>query len=545
MKIRKRTLLLAAMLPWCAWATGEPSDYNKKNKTVTIKTVADLTWLSEQVGGGNDFQDWTITLGNDLNMNSVESFTPIGTISKKFNGVFDGNSKTISNLVINATTLEGVGLFRVIDEQGEVKDLVLDVSCSITGKNSTGSIAGKNGGKICNCVNNGTVINSSYGSSLYGGIAGSSSGSIEDCVNNGRMVINDAVYTVGGIVGSNTGTVSGCTNNAVVSGKYNIGGIVGNLSSGGKILYCVNNGNVNAKEGYAGGILGWGIGASPSVYDIKESKAVHCFSSGNVSTEGKKDNDYYYTGAIIGCNGSFMSTTDCYYAPNVTVTVNGTDYTYQSTGGCGAGENEAPKDTDEGAVTYCSISLTPTEVSNTYWTTYYNGVCSMKVVDNTTTKVYAATRNGETLTLKKVTDGIINKGQGVILKSTASSIAMTSTSDMSAGNAFTGNVLSGVDEETTQTSGNTYYVLSKGSANEVGFYKYSSTSTLAAHKAFMAVQGEQGIRSFVFEDDAAGIRQVEAKEQQGTPRVYDLQGRSVPTMKKGIYVVNSKKIWNR
>ena len=247
---------------------------------------------------------------------------------------------------------------------------------------------------------------------------------------------------------------------------------------------------------------------------------------------------------------------DCYYDFNVTVSIaflenNKTvtkEYTSESTGGCGIGLGNKPGDSQGSYTVYSSISLTPTQVSGTYWTTYYNGVCSMKVEGNTTT-VYAATRNGETLTLKEVTDGIINKGQGVILKSPAESITMTSTSDMSAGNAYTGNVLSGVDEETTQTSGNTYYVLSKGSAaetaNEVGFYKYSSTSTLAAHKAFMAVQGEQGIRSFVFEDDAAGIRQVEAKEQQGTPRVYDLQGRSVPTMKKGIYVVNSKKIWNR
>ena len=248
---------------------------------------------------------------------------------------------------------------------------------------------------------------------------------------------------------------------------------------------------------------------------------------------------------------------DCYYDFNVTVSIaflenNKTvtkEYTSESTGGCGIGLGNKPGDSQGSYTVYSSTTLTPTPVSGTYWTTYYNGVCSMKVADNTTTKVYAATRNGETLTLKEVTDGIINKGQGVILKSTAENITMTSTSDMSAGNAYTGNVLSGVDEETTQTSGNTYYVLSKGSAaetaDEVGFYRYSSTNTLAAHKAFMAVQGEQGIRSFVFEDDAAGIRQVEAKKQQGAPRVYDLQGRSVPTMKKGIYVVNSKKIWNR
>ena len=513
------TLLLAAMLPWCAWAaTVGKKPRGSDSKGYTITEPENFVWLADQVNEKEKvFSEITFTLDNDIDMSSV-SLTPIGTGTYKFLGTFDGNGNTISNLTINGTS--NIGLFGYVGAGGIVKDLTIASSCSFTGSGAgVGSIAGKNEGTISNCVNYGTVSSTSN--------------------------------SCGGIVGSSSGTVTGCKNESNVSANKFAGGIVGNLTGGGNISYCINTGNVYAEEGYAGGILGNGIGENKSGI-IKTSKATHCFSCGNVSAPNCSNNDFFRTGAVIGCNGSFMSTTDCYYAPNVTVTVNGTAYTYQSTGGCGAGRNEAPSDTGEGAVTYCSTTLTPTPVSGTYWTTYYNGVCSMKVEGNTTTKVYAATRNGETLTLKEVTDGIINKGQGVILKSTASSIAMTSTSDMSECNAaYTGNVLSGVDEETTQTSGNTYYVLSKGSAdetaNEVGFYKYSSgnTHTLAAHKAFMAVQGEQGIRSFVFEDDAAGIRQVEAKDQQGTPRVYDLQGRSVPTMKKGIYVVNSKKIWNR
>ena len=64
----------------------------------TIRTRADLQKLSEVVEEGNNFRGKNIKVVEDINIQNVE-MKPIGTPDVPFEGNFDGNFKTISNIV--------------------------------------------------------------------------------------------------------------------------------------------------------------------------------------------------------------------------------------------------------------------------------------------------------------------------------------------------------------------------------------------------------------------------------------------------------------
>ena len=72
-----------------------------------ISTAQDLQNLSATSG------DWDkhYQLVNDLDLDLVAYGNPIGNSSTPFIGTFDGNGHTISNLTINLSTTEYVGLF--------------------------------------------------------------------------------------------------------------------------------------------------------------------------------------------------------------------------------------------------------------------------------------------------------------------------------------------------------------------------------------------------------------------------------------------------
>lgn len=69
----------------------------------TIKSASQLAFLAREVNAGTDYQGKYISLKCDLDLNGCE-WTPIGNGTNAFNGIFDGNSHTISNLKITRGT---------------------------------------------------------------------------------------------------------------------------------------------------------------------------------------------------------------------------------------------------------------------------------------------------------------------------------------------------------------------------------------------------------------------------------------------------------
>ena len=188
-----------------------------------------------------------------------------------------------------------------------------------------------------------------------------------------------------------------------------------------------------------------------------------------------------------------------------------------------------------------SVAVNPGTADNEYWSTYYNPYANAKV---TGVQVFKAALNGTSLTLTPISDGIINMGEAVILKSTsASSITFASAASPSA-TSYTDNDLKGTTEEMNGAAGN-IYVLNKTNENGVGFYKLKSTGTIGANKAYLTYSGGggAGAREFFLFDEATGIEMptVDSNDFDGT--VYDLQGRRVQNPTKGLYIVNGKKVF--
>ena len=154
------------------------------------------------------------------------SWTPIGN-SKKYQGTFDGNGKTIRNLFISSTSNE-IGFFGFAADC-RIKNITFD-NAKVKGNDncSTGILAGY--ARSCVIENIKTT---------------------ENCSVEGQ-------YETGGIAGGANGNISNCENHAIVNGSYYVGGIVGNcFDSGNSITSCANYGEITGTEHFVGGIIGY------------------------------------------------------------------------------------------------------------------------------------------------------------------------------------------------------------------------------------------------------------------------------------------------
>lgn len=134
----------------------------------------------------------------DIDLNSA-AWTPIGSAGSPFVGKLDGNSKIIRNLSITDTTKTNQGLFSVVGNGGEVKNLGIE-GANITAANNTGILAGMNTGIVSRCFTKGSVSGQDY----VGGLVGQNSGNIQNSFTQASVSGKDYFA---GLAGSNTGTV--------------------------------------------------------------------------------------------------------------------------------------------------------------------------------------------------------------------------------------------------------------------------------------------------------------------------------------------------
>ncbi len=176
-------------------------------------------------------------------------------------------------------------------------------------------------------------------------------------------------------------------------------------------------------------------------------------------------------------------------------------------------------------------------VAGEYWATFYSDASNFKA--SAGTQVFAVNLTGTAITMTEITDGIVNSGQGVVLKSTAASITMTPNASASAGDYST-NSLTGTTAAMTGAAGN-IYVLNNGTQG-VGFYKLKSTGTIGANKAYLTYSGSLAPEFFGFDGNTTSINEVRGKMEDVSGEYYDLQGRRVSQPTKGLYIVNGKKV---
>lgn len=269
-----------------------------KESPFLISDENDLVALSNEVDAGNTFKGCHILLSNDLCL--TNAFPPIGiadydgTPMKVFEGVFDGNGKSITELRIQqwevidpncGAYIYGGGLFGCIGRNGVVKNLTVECSGfdvhTVTG-GYIGFVVATNHGLVTNCR---TSVSDTFNSNCdlgsqnsyirhWGGIAGRNYGNIVSCEFRGMVKLYSPES--GGIAGCNCGLIKGCINygDFYVTGGGTIGGISGETLQGAthpfhddrtyiaSIEDCINYGTICANGEYftTSGIAGNGYG---------------------------------------------------------------------------------------------------------------------------------------------------------------------------------------------------------------------------------------------------------------------------------------------
>ena len=204
----------------------------------------------------------------------ITDWEPIGSFTKPFKAIFEGNGYTISNLMINRPDTDHVGLFGYI-ERGTINNVGLS-NIDIKGGNKVGSLGGSNRdsditnsyaigdvegnihtGGLVGINSNGTITNSyvagnTTGTGTVGGLVGdNSSSTIRDSYATNVVVAN---RYVGGLVGWNwSSRIENSYATGFISGNSEVGGLVG-LSNNGTTMYSYWDTQTSQQTSSDGGI---------------------------------------------------------------------------------------------------------------------------------------------------------------------------------------------------------------------------------------------------------------------------------------------------
>lgn len=206
---------LISTLEHLFWITEHGTGYQSINDTMHERWRAHYKQVADINAGATSSNAWFWQQDSTFGGTS-KGWLPIGkriTATRQyqvfaFEGVYDGNGFTISNLFTEWVDDERVGLFAEIASQGVVKNLTLQ-SANIRGDGRVGAIAGHNRGEIVNV---------------------DVSGQVSALNTSGRHILDGYFADVGGVVGRNfaTGTITQAYSSASVSGDARrMGGLVG------------------------------------------------------------------------------------------------------------------------------------------------------------------------------------------------------------------------------------------------------------------------------------------------------------------------------
>ncbi len=258
--------VIEAPQPW----TGEKDDEglaantNEEAKTVKIDTAEELASFAAKVNGGNTYEGYTVQLTANIDLDG-QALTAMST----FNGSFDGQGYTISNVTGN--------LFGTVN--GTVKNLnVKNVNVLNTSKGGANGFIKTvaNGGLVDNCKVSGVDIQWADGiSDMTDGFGGvictvSAGATVQNCEFTDIAVTTYAkTKRTGGVFDGISGTVKDCVFTDV---KFNVvskngssayvssygGGLAAVVNGGAVVENCeVNNMQVNVYYGgHLGGIFG-------------------------------------------------------------------------------------------------------------------------------------------------------------------------------------------------------------------------------------------------------------------------------------------------
>lgn len=262
---------------------------------LVIETVTQFENFAQKVNEGEAFSNVNVDLVEDLDLNN-KAWTPIGGPGTPFSGIFNGNSHTISNLLIEGNDSD-VGLFGYTTN-GEIKNLTVE-NANVSGYLNVGVLVG-------------TPYTSEYsditvtgdikvdGFSYVGGVGGKNAyASWTDITVNASessyvraYSISDQEYRtyVGGVIGfmgEGSIVMTNLTSDIDVYGSTcDVGGITGIAHYGNKFVNCSSSGDVQITDAtnesdclQIGGIAGVWMNSTAGTVTLE-----NCTFTGNLST---------------------------------------------------------------------------------------------------------------------------------------------------------------------------------------------------------------------------------------------------------------------
>ena len=336
-------LVMAILMPYGgAWAQTPSKGDGKVGNPYIITKAEELAWFRDQVNGGNkkicakiadnveviDLKDFCHAADASKKIDE-QSWVPIGNSNKPYQGTFDGNGKTITNLYINESQ-DNMGFFGYTYE-GTIKNLTFEYANVTNTNNYAGVLLGKafGGSTLQNIkISNTCQIK---GGKYTGGIAGELDGNAYNCVNYATV---QGIECVGGLFGyySRVGnSMTTCANYGnVTATDKNAGGLVGYFS-GGTIQDCANYGDVKGRNRVAG-MAGF----------VDKCKIQNVFSYGSIcATDDTQD-----IGMAFGYSSSGTTEGMVAYYGSAKLTANGQEQTVKAFGNGKPSEDNATEFTE-------------------------------------------------------------------------------------------------------------------------------------------------------------------------------------------------------
>ena len=457
------------------------------------------------------FEDHKVKLAADLNFTNMPldceitsnqrgNFMPIDIYSSSINFSFDGQGHTIKGLKFSG---EGnVGLFSSIGKFAIVKNVTL-IAPSFSGTNSIGGIAGNNnGGRITNCS---VIAPSISGDSYLGGIAGNNKGGrITNCT-----VIDPSI--------SGTGSFIGCV---IGSGKIpercDFDVSTGLDIYGEDVDYPFLDARLADNRPLLHLNLGYGITSTKAI-------TIRNYTMGEL-----------YDKIWLYANRAGYDLVN-YKSEEVTIEENWFEMPQKNVSVTAVWEPMK------------EISFKGSLFDGVNWSTFYCGDAGYRIAKEEKACAYTATVDDDMITLHEL-GKVIPKGTAVIIASENDDISMT-RDDVSAAEYSVKNDLHGVDVATPRTTltnndAQTIFMLSNKN-DHFGFHKFGGAN-VPARKAYFTVSTSEKARSFgmVFDEGTpTGVGHTEITEStEMADAIYDLQGRRIEKPKKGLYIVNGRKV---
>lgn len=250
-----------------------------------IRNAKELVAFVAALNSGADISTWqnekgVVCLDADVDMAKVKKWTPV----KNFKGTFDGQGFALKNWKTKQ------GLFEVVADSAEVRNLRIDASCSMNvvaeGEVVTGFIAHINNGRVDNCENCAPIYYKGVPTEKnisIGGLVGQNGYVVSNSRNSGAVTAecfiasanNKLSIYIGGIAGRTTPksrgyyTLFNCENSGAITYKGDVShvfvaGVISRSYRAG-IRLCTNRGMVDVTcksvEGvrghsYVGGVVG-------------------------------------------------------------------------------------------------------------------------------------------------------------------------------------------------------------------------------------------------------------------------------------------------